>query len=57
MTMTDLLDQLKQWYFEIMWQASPERKQLAHDKLAAHDKAMKEGRESPYTHPEKYDFL
>ena len=33
---------------EAMWQASPERKELATQRLAAHILSTKEGRVSPY---------
>jgi hypothetical protein len=51
----DLKIDLQAWYDEFMWKNSPERKELAHNRLIAHEKAMKEGRNSPYTHPEEYD--
>lgn len=51
----DLKTLLQVWYEDFMWKNGPERKLLAHNRLAAHDKAMKEGRNSPYTHPEEYD--
>ena len=38
-----------------MWTYGPERKEMVRLRLAAHDKAMKEGYESPYTDPENYD--
>ena len=41
---------------EFWWKCSPERKELAHFRITAHQLAMKEGRNSPYTHPEEYDF-
>lgn len=46
---------IEAWYDEFMWKNGPERRELAHNRLAAHDKAMREGRNSPYTHPEEYD--
>ncbi len=58
--MEKLLD-LKEWfhmqYDEFMWKNGPERKQQAHDRLIAHELAMKEGRNSPYTHPDEYDYI
>ena len=39
---------------ELMWQCSPERQEMATMRLAAHEKAMKEGYQSPYTHPDDY---
>ena len=46
---------LQVWYDDFMWKYSEERKLLAHNRLIHHEKAMKEGRNSPYTHPEEYD--
>ena len=50
----DLKDQIQFWYEDFMWKNGPERKLLAHERLKAHNLAMKEGRNSPYTHPEEY---
>lgn len=50
----DLKDQIQFWYEDFMWKNGPERKLLAHERLKAHNLAMKEGRNSPYTHPEDY---
>ena len=46
---------IEEWYEEFLWKNGPERRELAHNRLAAHEKAMKEGRNSPYTHPEEYN--
>ena len=46
---------LQIWYDDFMWKYGEERKEFAHNRLAAHEQAMKEGRNSPYTHPEEYD--
>ena len=46
---------LQIWYDDFMWKYSQERIELAHNRLIAHQQAMKEGRNSPYTHPEEYD--
>ena len=58
--MERLLD-LREWftwkYEEFMWKNGEARKQQAHERLIAHDLAMKEGRNSPYTHPEEYDYI
>ena len=51
----DLKTRFEIWYEDFMWKNGPERRELAHNRLAAHDKAMREGRNSPYTHPEEYD--
>lgn len=39
---------------EAMWRASPERKELATQRLAAHILSIKEGRVSPYVDPDAY---
>ncbi len=51
----DLKINLQVWYDDFMWKNGEERKQFAHNRLIAHELAMKEGRNSPYTHPEEYD--
>ena len=51
----DLKLNLQMWYEDFMWKYGEERKELASGRLAAHEQAMKEGRNSPYTHPEEYD--
>ena len=58
-----MIQTIKEWWWELqaiydefMWKNGPERRQLAHERLKAHQLAMKEGRNSPYTHPEEYDF-
>lgn len=60
MTMFDNLrlffEKLQIEWEEFWWKCSPERKELAHLRITAHQLAMKEGRNSPYTHPEEYDF-
>ena len=43
-------------YHEWSWKISPERKELASERLAAHELAIKEGRASPYRNPELYDL-
>ena len=50
----DFFEELQIEWEEWMWKNSPERKELARLRLAAHRLAMKEGRNSPYTHPEDY---
>ena len=42
-------------YEDFMWKYGEERRLLAKGRLAAHEKAMAEGKNSPYTHPEEYD--
>ena len=51
----DLKLNLQMWYEDFMWKYGEERKELATSRLAAHEQAMKEGKNSPYTHPEEYD--
>ena len=53
----DLLIDFRVWYDDWLWKNSLERRELATKRVHAHEKAMKEGRNSPYTHPEEYDFL
>ena len=53
-----MFDRLKEnfeiWYEDFMWKNSQDRKVLAHGRLKAHQIAMKEGKNSPYTHPDDY---
>ncbi len=49
-----LIFKLQDLYETFMWEYGPERKLLAAGRLAAHKQAMKDGRNSPYTHPEEY---
>ena len=49
-----LISRIQMWYDNFMWEYGPERKLLATGRLAAHEKAMKTGKHSPYTHPEEY---
>ena len=49
-----LISRVQMWYYNFMWEYGPERKLLAAGRLAAHEKAMKTGKHSPYTHPEEY---
>ena len=37
-----LKDAIEAWYEEFMWKNGPERRELARNRLAAHEKAMKE---------------
>ena len=52
----ELLTNLSDEWDEMMWKASPERKENAKLRLAAHDKALKEGYDSPYVDPDNYDI-
>ena len=49
-----MFSKLEMWYEDFMWENGPERKLLAKGRLKAHRLAMKEGRNSPYTHPNEY---
>ena len=51
----NLKEQIEMAWDDFMWKNGPDRKLLAKGRLKAHDQAMKEGRNSPYTHPEEYD--
>lgn len=54
-----MIDKIKFWfighYDNFMYKYGPERLELARLRLAAHEKAMKEGYQSPYTDPDDYD--
>ena len=39
---------------EFSYKCSQEYREHCHNRVAAHQLAMKEGRSSPYTHPEDY---
>ena len=47
---------IQMWYDDFMYRYGPERLELARNRLAAHELAMKEGYESPYTDPDNYDM-
>ena len=49
-----LISDLKNWYYDFLWKNSEDRRLLAAGRLAAHEQALKDGRNSPYTHPEEY---
>ena len=49
-----MIEKIRNWYDEFMWQNGLERKIIVHNKLKAHELAVREGRNSPYTHPEDY---
>ena len=51
------LDNLREAYDDWLWKNSDDRKQLATARLAFHKEAIKNGTESPYTHPEKFNFF
>ena len=54
--MRELLDEIKQWWEEMKWQSSPGHKEMVTLRLAAHNKAVKEGYASPYVDPDNYDM-
>ena len=39
----------------LYWSCHPDRVEMAKLRIAAHDKAMREGYQSPYTDPDNYD--
>ena len=51
--MTDWINQIKESWFELGYQY--DRYLEAKLRFPAHQLAIQEGRESPYTHPEKYN--
>ena len=53
--MNQLLLNLQVWWDDFMWRHGPERLEFARNRLAAHEAAMKDGRNSPYTHPDEYN--
>lgn len=52
--MNKLFEKIEVWYDDFIWKYGPERKLLASGRLKEHNLAMKEGKNSPYTHPEEY---
>jgi len=48
----DLICDFDNWWYK----GTPEYREFARKRLKAHKLAMKEGRNSPYTHPQEYDF-
>ena len=46
---------IQMWYDDFLFKYGPERMELARVRLAAHELAMEEGYESPYTDPDNYD--
>ena len=51
-----LREELVDFWETCKWKASDEYKEMVKLRLAAHDLAMKEGHQSPYTHPDDYDM-
>ena len=52
----ELLEDISEEWQNLMWQCSPERQEVASLRLAAHEKAMKEGYQSPYTDPDDFNI-
>jgi hypothetical protein len=50
------LQELRMLYEDWLWKYGPDRLELARKRLAAHKQAIAEGRNSPYTHIEEYNF-
>ena len=46
---------IEMWYDNFMYYNGPERAELARNRLAAHEKAMREGYDSPYTDYDNYN--
>ena len=49
-----MINKIKEWWSEI--HDKYDRYLFAKERFPAHQLAMKEGRNSPYTHPDEYDF-
>lgn len=52
-----MFNDIQDWWAEFRWKNSQERVDLARKRVAAHEKAMREGGDSPYRFPEKYPDL
>ena len=52
--MASVFTPIIEWWYELTYHY--ERYLLAKERFPAHQLAMKEGRNSPYTHPEEYPF-
>lgn len=52
----DLKLTVQMWYDNFMYFNGPERIELARARLAAHEQAMREGYESPYTDYDNYNM-
>ena len=50
------LANLREAYENWLWKNSPERLELARNRLALHKQAIAEGQPGPYLEPEKYNF-
>ena len=51
-----LREELIDFWDTCMWKSSEEYREIVKLRLEAHDKAMKEGYQSPYTDPDDYDM-
>ena len=58
-----MLQALKDWWFDLKcdfddwwYKNTPEYREFVHQRVKAHKLAIKEGRNSPYTHPQEYNF-
>ena len=47
---------LREDWENLMWQCSEERQEIASVRLTAHEQAMEEGYQSPYTDPDDYNM-
>jgi len=54
-TSVPLRERLKEYWDNLLWESSEERKEMVLARIAAHQLAMKEGYESPYTDPDNYN--
>ena len=50
----DSIEDLQIKWEEFSYKCSREYREFVHNRITAHQLAMKEGRNSPYTHPEDY---
>ena len=51
-----MFESLREAYEDWLWKNSPERLQLARNRLALHRRAIDEGQPGPYLEPEKYNL-
>ena len=50
----EFIEDLQIEWEEFSYKGSREYREFVHNRVTAHQLAMKEGRNSPYTHPEEY---
>lgn len=48
MEITLIIERIKDWWDVLGYKGTPEYRQMIHEQLEEHDKAMKNGTESPY---------